>query len=120
MLYFSDEWQKVTITIYGDDNPITAEIKPMTVDQLIEITPYFKFTPNKTNDAETFLFKLQKAVAPFIQNFVRNIDGIMINDKPVEAKQLGTETYLAPLTVELIKRSFNVALIDKESEKNLQ
>lgn len=118
MLYFSDDWKKVEFNLYGEK--IKAEVKPLTCDQMIAISPYFKFSGSQTEkSAEELLFGLQKAALPFVGEFIRNVENIMVNDKPLQIEQLATEAFLAPLLTALVSKAFGCALVDKESEKNL-
>lgn len=114
MLNINIDWKKVEIEISG--HIITAEVKPLTVTQMMDLAPYLS---PKAKEDDTSMFKIQKAAAPHIDKIVRNIEGVQINGKPVDVKLLGIESCLAGVCVKLIVAAFTSALpSDKQSEGN--
>jgi hypothetical protein len=119
MLNLCIDWKKVEVEFLGET--ITAEIKPPTPQHMLVIAPHLMLIDTDTSDEKNTLriFEIQQAVAPILPEIIRNIEGMEINNKPVDPALLGTEASLGVLCVNLISEVVAASNLNKESEKNL-
>ena len=67
------------------------------------------------NKIEKIIWKL---IEPFIADHVRNITGIIANDKPIDPIQLAQEAALSNICVIIAGELFAISTINEEQEKN--
>lgn len=147
MLNLTTEWQKIKIDYMG--NEITMEIKPMSTEHSLLLSPFMSFDGSekmakrlidkKNTEGEDSLTKdelillethnakshkqsieMQKAARSMFKDVVRNIEGVTVDNKPLQPESLGVEASLTSLAVIIIGELFAKSTLDEVSEKNLQ
>lgn len=116
------DWKPVQIEFMGET--VTADVRPLTRDQMLAIVPYLTGADMSKLDAtesSKSVLKLQEAAAPILPDVVRNLKGIQVNGTDLtDLSMLGSEAVFCALAVQLISQAVMATNIDKESEKNLQ
>lgn len=134
MLKLTIDWKTVSVEFMGQT--ITAEVRPPSAEHMLILTPFMSFGGSLTKGQIAKLTKkerhehdlemsktalsLQKAAAPLLDQIIRNIEGLNVNNEPVTFEMLGNEAALNPLVVQLVGESFALSTLDRQSEKNLQ
>lgn len=123
-------WQKFEKEI--DSISVRYELRPLKRDAFLALIPYVTESQELANEMEglkdavkmgkiaSSSFKVQKIIEPFIENHVRNFEGITLDGQPVQPVQLSEEAILSNVCVTIVGDLFSISTITGGQEKNLK
>jgi hypothetical protein len=113
-------WQKFETQLEG--NPVTMEVKPLSVKKMMALAPYITKAMGATNSLETQIItglELQQFFADnlFDEN-VRNVQGITIEDRPLTKEDFANESVLCTLVGEITGHLATISTLSRDERKN--
>ena len=109
-------WRTVDFELEGEK--ITAEIRPLLVDELLVITPYLSAGPKGKKISAEESIKCQKDATPIFKSAVRNIQGITVDGGPIPPEMLGIQTKLSELATAIFVKLMSISTLTEKDVKN--
>jgi hypothetical protein len=102
------------------DEKILMELKPLTNESYIELSPYIDSEGDEGSDGEKSvkLFKTVVGVKETLKKHVKNIGGISIDGEVLTVDELCNMPMLLSLASEVINRLCEISSFSREDEKN--
>jgi len=112
-------WREVEVPF--EDDIVTVEIRPLTREAMMIVTPLLVEAEGKDNDKSFMLlstFKMQEISEKIFPDHVRNIKGFTINGNAPTIEIITKESVFARLTVDILTKLFAISTLTKDEEKN--
>lgn len=130
MLNLNIDWQEVKIRFMGKD--LVAVIRPLKTKAFNLLFPSIsgiealEKSKNETKEEENErliksserMADLQLLSKDILDEHLKELRGLTINNQPVTNEQLSTEMQLAPLTSAILTAMMTLTSVDEETEKN--
>ena len=101
------DWQKHEFNLDGEN--VSIELCPLAVGAV------FKLMKIKTDDPDDRQIEIMTDI---FNRYVRKIEGITINGKPINSEQLANTTQLMGLAADVMTKLTQISQLPKVEEKN--